>query len=116
MDCDAYPSLPTLCVLTTRLRQQNHRVDAWVSERDANFERLRYAIAQGSREETLAAIAGILGDPRHTNRLTLQAAAQRLEVALQSKRTPDTLTHRLAAELLNECRFVLRKSHGKIAA
>lgn len=116
MDCDAYPSLPTLCVLTTRLRQQNHRVDAWVSERDANFERLRYAIAQGSREETLAAIAGILGDPRHTNRQRLRSAAQRLQDALQNKRTPITLVHRLATELLNECRFVLQKSHGRIAA
>lgn len=116
MDCDAYPSLPTLCVLTTRLRQQNHRVDAWVSERDANFERLRYAIAQGSREETLAAISGILGDPRHANRLTLRAAAQRLQDALKNKRTPVTLMNRLAAELLNECRFVLQKSHGRLAA
>ncbi|MEQ8211344.1 MAG: hypothetical protein RH917_16085 [Lacipirellulaceae bacterium] len=116
MDRDAYPSLPKLCVLTTRLRQQNHRVDAWVAERDANFERLRCAIAQSSREQALAAISGILGDPRHANRPTLRATAERLIEALQSKRTPATRISRLSAELLNECRYVLQKSHGRIAA
>ncbi|QDS99737.1 hypothetical protein [Adhaeretor mobilis] len=116
MDCNAYPSLPKLCVLNARLSQQNGRVTAWVAERETNFERLRSATASDDRLAMLDAVEAILSDPRHKTHRSLLRSGDKLREALSTRLAPAAVRRRLAEAMLCECRRSLQASHGRTAA
>jgi len=116
MDCDAYPSLPRLCVLNARLSQQNRRVAAWVGERETNFERLRHATANNDQPGMLDAVTAILQDPRHKAHRSLLRAGKALHDALTTRPASAALCRQLVECMLCECRLSLQTNHGRTAA